>query len=172
MKEKTEEKSGDIFGKITEQVDKKLEALTKEGVQQNNVDYVGKLIDIKKDISKMNYLESEENNMMYRGYDNYGNYDNYGGGRSRDSRGRFMEGNRGNYGRRYRGHDMIDNMSEYYGTYMDGIENGRYSGPETSKALDYMLQSVEEFMMTLKNDANSQEEVDKIRRTAKRISDM
>lgn len=166
------EENKDMYKKIIEQIDKKLEVLTKEGIQQNNIDYVGKLVKAKKDISKIKKLESEGESNMYRGYDGYGAYDGYGtynGGRSRDSQGRYM-GN--NYGRRYRGHDMIDNVAEHYGTYMENRENGRYGSPEMNRALDYMLQSVEEFMNMLKKDASSQEEVEKIKRTARKISEM
>lgn len=167
--EEKENKSKETIKKMCEQIEKKLEALTKEGIQQNNVDYIGKLIDIKKDIKEME--ESE----MYNNYGNYGRdyYDNYSGGRMRDSQGRFMEGNYNNrYGRRYRGDDTIDEMAMHYGNYMENRENGRYGSPEMNKALDYMLASVEEFMGMLKNDASSQEEVEKIRKTAEKISRM
>lgn len=164
-----------IFEQVNEQIDKKIEALSKEGIQKTNIDYLGKLLDAKKDMKEM-----EETNMMYRGYDNYGrdaygtydNYGNYGGGRSRDSRGRFMEGGRGNYGRRYRGDDMMEEMSEHYGDYMENKESGRYGSPEMSKAFDYMLKSAKDFFKYLKEEASSQEEIEKIRRTAREISEM
>lgn len=162
--------------KLCEQIDKKLEELVKQGVQQTNVDYIGKLIDLKKDIAKIEKMEGEDN--MYRDYDNYGRdsygtYDRmYAGGRSRDSRGRFMEDGRGSYGRRYRGHDMIDDMSENYGTYMEGNASGRYGNPETTKSLQYMLQSAEDFFKHLKGEATSQEEVEMIKKSARRISEM
>lgn len=170
-----EDAKKELTEKITQQVDKKLEELTKAGIQQTNIDYVGKLIDIKKDIKGM-----EENEMMYRGYDNYGRdsygeYDNYGtynGGRRRDSRGRYMEDGREAYGRRYRGDDMMEDMSENYGRYMENRENGRYGSPETSKSFDYMLKSAKDFFKHLKEEAGSQEEIEKIRRTAREISEM
>lgn len=177
--EKQDKKDKSIFDNVTEQVDKKIKAITEQGIQQTNIEYLGNLIDIKKDISKINHLEMEDENMMYRGYDNYGrdSYGTYGndyynGGRRRDSQGRYMENGRSSYGRRYRGHDMIDDMADSYGEYMENRENGRYGSPEMGKALDYMLKSVEEFMMMLKKDASSQEEVEKIKRTARKISDM
>lgn len=184
MEEKQEKEKTKVFDKICEQVDKKLEALTNEGIQQTNIDYLGKLIDVKKDISKINHTEMEEE-MMYREYDNYGNYDGYGrdsygrdnygtynGGRRRDSRGRYMEGGRGNYGRRYRGDDMMEDMAENYGRYMESHESGNYGGPETSKSFDYMLKSAKDFFKHLKDEAGSQEEIEKIRRTAREISEM
>ena len=62
-------------------------------MQTNNIDFLYKMIDVKKDIAE---IEKEEQEMMYSNYgnyDNYGEYDrSYGGGRRRDSRGRYMEG--------------------------------------------------------------------------------
>ena len=170
MKENSE-----ILFKVGEQIDKKIEALEKEKIQQTNIDYLNKLMDFKYKVAKINHMKKEDENMMYGNYDDYGNYGNYnnygkdayGRNYQRDSRGRFMDG--GNYGRRYRGHDMIDEIGAYYGTYMENKENGRYGSPETSKALEYMLKSVEDFIMTLKNDAQSQEEIEKIRKTARKI---
>ena len=164
---------------MKEKVEKKIQEITKNGIQQANIDYLYKLIDIHKDLANEEYWKKEEEQMMYRGYDNYdrnsyGTYGNdyYNGGRRRDSQGRYMENGRSSYGRRYRGHDMIDDMADSYGEYMENRENGRYGSPEMGKALDYMLKSVEEFMMMLKKDASSQEEVDKIKKTARKISDM
>lgn len=168
------EQKNETLDKICEQVDKSLKTVLEQKVQPGNADYLYKLIDVKKDIIQIKGMEDDS--MMYRGYDNYGredygNYGTYAGGRSRDSRGRYM-GNDRSYGRRYRGHDYIDDMAETYGTYMENRENGRYGSPEMDKALDFMLKSVEDFMKMLKQDASSQEEVEKIRRTAKRISEM
>lgn len=102
---------------------------------------------------------------------NYGNYGTYGrdeyGARGRDSRGRYT--GRG-YGRNtYRGEEMLEDMMENYGTYM---ERGNYGGPESEKAFDYMLKSAEDFMMHLFEESESPEQMEKIRRTAKRISEM
>lgn len=166
--------NNETINKVCEQIDKKIEALEKEKIQQTNIDYLNKLMDFKYKVVKINHIKKEDENMMYgnyNDYDNYGNYgrDVYGRNYQRDSRGRFMGND--NYGRRYRGHDAIEDMSAYYGTYMENKENGRYGSPETSKALDYMLKSVEEFIMTLKNDAQSQEEIEKIRKTARKIAE-
>lgn len=111
---------------------------------------------------------------MYRdrGYGDYPSM-NYGT-RRRDSRSRYMEG--GNYGKRYRGYDMIDDMSDKYARYEEGKEQymrGNYGAKEdTMKSLEYMLQSVEDFMCMLEEDAQSQEEVEMIKQTARRIAEM
>lgn len=101
---------------------------------------------------------------------NYGAYNgNYGeyGARARDGRGRFM----GEYGRRgvagsgrgrYRGHDLIDDMDQYYGNYNESRESyrrGNYGAADDSmKSLDYMLKSVHQFLRMLKEDADNPEE--------------
>lgn len=175
MEENKEQEKNNIFDKVCEQVEKKIEEISKVGIQQTNIDYLGKLVDVKKDIAEINYTEKEEENMMYRGYDNYGrgsygNYDNYN---TRDRR--YNES--GNYGARgydmkYRGHDMIEDMSDNYGAYMGNRESGRYGSPEMSKAFDYMLKSAKDFFKHLMEEATSQEEIEKIRRTAREISEM
>ena len=88
--------------------------------------------------------------------------DDYGR-RSRDSRGRYM--GRGNY----EGEDMIEEMREHYDNYMDG---GRYNGQEKEKAFDYMLKSAEDFFCYLMEEVENPEQMEKIKRTARRISEM
>ena len=140
------------------------------------------MIDIKKDIVE---IEKEEEEMMYRGrgYGNYGNYNreygeegNYGRrgrGRERDSQGRF-KGGRGSG--RYRGHEMLEDMQYSYGEYSEGKEQyneGNYGAKgDTMKSLEYMLESVVEFIEMLKEDATSQEEVELIKHYSKKISQM
>lgn len=167
------EKKDEVFDKICEQVDKKLKALTNEGIQQSNIDYLGKLIDVKKDIADINHKEKEEEIMMYRdgsNYGNYGTYNNYGA-RQRDSRGRFMEGNNygRNYGARYRGHDMLDDASMYYGNYMENRENGRYGSPETDKAFDYMVKSATDFIDHIFNEVDSPEQAEMLKMELRKL---
>lgn len=166
-----EKKEDKVYEEVCEQIDKKVKALKDQGIQQSNIDYLGKLLDAKKDISKINKMEMEEENMMY-GYDNYGrdsygNYGNYGGGRRRDSQGRYMENGRSSYGRRYRGHDMIDDMSDNYSRYMENRENGRYGSPETDKAFDYMVKSATGFIDHIFNEIDSPEQAEKFKREIK-----
>lgn len=160
-----------------------IKEIVNDGITVNNIDMLSQVVDIHKDIANENYwCEKEEMiNMKYRtsGRNSYG-------ARRRDSRGRYMAGGHGenygnygesgNYAKRYRGHDMIDGMYEDYGVYMEGKEEGRrgnYGAKEDSmEALRYMLQSVEDFMMMLNEEAESQEEVEMIKRTARNIAEM
>lgn len=162
--------------KVKECVKEKIDNIIENGIEIDNLDLLYKLVDIHKDIENEEYWKCKEEVMCmnYRDYGReYGNYGNYGredyGRRMRDSRGRYME--RGNYGRRYRGDDMMDQMHEHYGRYQ---ENKEMYGTDanTMKSLEYMLQSVEDFMMMLKEEAGSQEEVEMIQRTARKISEM
>lgn len=98
--------------------------------------------------------------MRYNDYGDYGRRGVPGTGRGRyNARGR---------GRGYRGEDMLEEIMEHYETYMDG---GNYNG-ETDKAFDYMLKAAEDFMMHLFDESDSPEQMEKIRRTARKISEM
>lgn len=142
----------------------------------NTVEALGDLVDICKDIANIEYWEEKEECEMYGRYgrDEYGNYGrgNYGeygnyGNYGRDSYGRRERDSRG----RYKGHDYMDEMYDHYGRYMEG--RSRYGANEdTKKSLEYMLRSMEDFARMLKEDAQSQEEVEMIRQTAQRIANM
>ena len=115
----------------------------------------------------MRYRDSYEN------YGEYGEYDrSYGGGRRRDSRGRYMEGN--SYGRRgydtkYSGHDMLDEMNYSYGAYSDNNEYGNY-GETSTKELKKMLDCNIALIEHLKKNAKSQEEIEIIDRKVQEMS--
>lgn len=176
-KKQTEEK--DVLEKVTEEVDKSIKRIMEQGVQTNNIDFLYKMIDVKKDIAE---IEKEEQEMMYSNYgnyDNYGEYDrSYGGGRRRDSRGRYMED--GSYGRRgvkgtgrgrYRGEEMMEDMMYHYGNYNEGRE--QYGADEeTMKSFKYMLKSFKDYYKHLKEEASSQQEVKMLEDVAREISEM
>ena len=179
MEQETEKKETKVLDKLKEETDKSMKRVLEQGVQTNNVDFLYKMIDIKKDIAE---IEKEEQEMMYSNYgnyDNYGEYDrSYGGGRRRDSRGRYMEG--GSYGRRgvkgtgrgrYRGEEMMDEMAYHYGNYSEGRE--QYGADqETMKSFQYMLKSFKDYYKHLKQEASSQQEVQMLEDVAREISEM
>lgn len=174
MEQETEKKETKILDKLKEETDKSMKRVLEQGVQTNNVDFLYKMIDIKKDIAE---IEKEEQEMMYG---NYGRYDDmsYSGGRRRDSRGRYMEG--GSYGRRgvpgsgrgrYRGEEMMDEMMYHYGNYNEGRE--QYGADEeTMKSFKYMLKSFKDYYKHLKEEASSQQEVKMLEDVAREISEM
>lgn len=174
MEQETEKKETKVLDKLKEETDKSMKRVLEQGVQTNNVDFLYKMIDIKKDIAE---IEKEEQEMMYG---NYGRYDDmsYSGGRRRDSRGRYMEGS--SYGRRgvpgtgrgrYRGEEMMDEMMYHYGNYNEGRE--QYGADEeTMKSFKYMLKSFKDYYKHLKQEASSQQEVQMLEDVAREISEM
>ena len=86
------------------------------------------------------------------------------GRRRKDSRGRYM------------GDEMMNDMHEAYRDYSDGREEmnmGNYSAKDdTMKSLEYMMQSVVQFIEMLEKDANSQEEIEIIKDYTRQISEM
>ena len=167
--EEEKKQETNVLDKTKEEVEKFIKQVTESGLQVANVELLYKLIDIHKDINNEEYWKKKEENMMYR------DYDNYSGGRSRDSRGRYMDsyGRRGVPGTgrgRYRGYDMIEEMGEHYGDYSEGRDN--YGNDrETEKSFDKMLQSLEDFTYLIMQEADSQDKIEKVRKTARKISE-
>lgn len=176
----------DIHTQTKEETEKIIKDILDDGITNDNIDYLYKVIDIHKDIANEEYWKEKEDNMRYRnsGRGMYGNYDmmdNYGrhdyndsyGRRRRDSRGRFMERGRD---RKYRGEEPMEDMYENYHMYLDGkdqYDRGNYGAKEdTMKSLKYMLESVVCFFDMLKEDATSQDEVELIKKYAREISEM
>lgn len=164
------EESVDVLDKLKEETENVICDILEDGIKIDNIDFLYKVIDVKKDIAE---IEKEEQEMMYGNYDNYSEYDrSYNGGRRRDSLGRYMEGN--SYGRRgydtkYRGHDMLDEMNYSYGAYSDNNEYGNY-GETSTKELKKMLDCNIALIEHLKKNAKSQEEIEIIDRKVQEMS--
>ena len=158
-----------MHSKLIRATEEKIESILEEGINTSNLEHLDKLVDIHKDMK-------EEECMRYEGYNNYGNYNgynNYGRNVGYNNYGNYGEasyGRRG-YDTKYRGHEHLDRMYDNYGRYEEG--RSRYGANEdTKKSLEYMLRSMEDFAMMLKEEASSQEEVEMIRQTAQRIAQM
>lgn len=159
--------------KLREQSSKLMQEIADQEINTNNVQFLGELVDIQKDICEIE-KEMEYMNYVRGNYGNYGNYGEYG----RRGYGEYSDG--GNYGRdsygrrgydsKYRGHDKINEMDNEYGRYMESREYG--AGEDTKRSLHYMLKSMEDFAKMLREEAQSQEEVQMIRETAQRIAQM
>lgn len=164
-------KDKELEKKLIKETEESLKTMLNDGITDSNLDYIYKLVDIHKDLK-------EEESMNYRGYGNYG-YGNMGGygeyGRGGYGEGSYGEGNYGRRGvpgsgrRRYRGDDMLNEMHEEYGAYMEG---GSYGGEDTMKALKYMLKSAEDFFKHIQEEAKSPEEIEMVKETARKISMM
>ena len=173
---KNEETKENVLIKTKSEVERIIKQITENGLQTANVELLYKLIDIHKDIENEKYWKEKEEESMYRGRD-YFMDDSYNGGRSRDSHGRYMDGSYGRRGvpgtgrGRYRGYDMIEEMGEHYGDYSEGRDN--YGNDrETEKSFDKMLQSLEDFTYLIMQEADSQDKIEKVRKTARKISEM
>ena len=156
--------------KLIETTEKYIKQILEEDLTTESLDNLYKL-------TKINCMVKKgENNMNYNDYGNYRDYDGRGPGHG--SYGRYdgyREYNDG-YGRRgvdskYRGYGHLDRMYNEYGNYSYGRE--RYGANEdTKRSLEYMLRSMEDFARMLKEEAQSQEEVQMIKQTAQRIAQM
>nr|DAT77112.1 MAG TPA: hypothetical protein [Caudoviricetes sp.] len=175
MENETQDNKTQMLCDVKEEVEKLIKQITANGLQPGNVELLYQLIDIHKDIENERYWKDKEENMMYRGRDYYMN-DGYSDMRSRDGRGQYMDtyGRRGVKGTgrgRYRGYDIIDEMGEHYGNYSEGRDT--YGNDhETEKSFDKMLESLEDFTYLIMQEADSPDKVDKVRKTARKISEM
>lgn len=165
-----QEQNKKLNKEVKKLVEEKIGKILEVGIQSDNVDYLYKLIDIHKDIENEDYWKVKKEGIMMRYRDNYDDeYGNYGR-RMRDSRGRYMA--RGNY----RGGDMIEDMRDMYDEYSENKEEygrGNYRAKDdTMKSLDYMLKSVVQFMQMLEENADSEEEMQLIKKYARKISEM
>jgi hypothetical protein len=158
--------SKELMNGIKEVVEQQLNVLKQSGINTSNLDYAYKLVDIHKDIENEEYWKVKEDVMRYREYGRYsdGSY----GRRGRDSRGRYT----GNYPE-----DRIDEMYMNYQAYSEGKDaygrSGNYSAKEDSMmCLEHMLESMVDFVKMLKEEANSQEEMELIRKYVHKLSDM
>lgn len=155
----------EVQDKGIEKTEQIINTLLDEGIQPGNVEYLYKLVDIHKDFKNEKYWKNKEENMRY----NYGNYNEGSYGRRGvpgTGRGRYRDG--GSYSRNY-GEEALNEMHESYNDYM---ENSSYGGPETMKALKYMLKSAEDFFKHIQEEAQSPEEIEMVKETAKKISMM
>ena len=135
--------------RVIEKVTESIKNIMDEGITTNNIDNLVKL-------SKIKHYAKEDKEMYGNygrrpGYDTYGrdNYGTYYGEYGRDSYGR-----RG-YDMKYRGDDSLDRMSGEYGRYMESRERYGAGSQESDKSFHYMVKALEDFIMVLKQEAES-----------------
>ena len=170
--------------KLKKMVEQEINNMTSDGLKPQDLEVLSKLVDVHKDLENEEYwkVKKEAIEMRYnRGYGEYGDYESYGeyGRRGVPGTGRSY-GRRGvpgtGRGRRYRGEEMMNEMHGAYRDYSEGkeeVEMGNYGAKnDTMKSLDYMMQSVVQFIEMLKKDAASQEEMELIQNYAHQISEM
>lgn len=148
--------------RVIKEVESSIEVILDDGLTNENLDTLYKLVDIHKDIVKerkekfdMNYGYGN-----YNGYENYNGYGNYGEYSGRGpSHGAYGEYGRNSYGRRgrdmkYRGEDYLDRMHNEYGRYEES--RSRYgAGKESDEAHKYMVESLKDFIKYLNETAET-----------------
>ena len=165
------EEEKNIQDKIMEKIEPIIERTLDKDITAEDLNILGKLVDIHKDIKNEEYWERKVDFMNYGNYGNYGNnYGNYGryNGRSAgyDSYGRENYGRRG-VDSRYKGYGHLDRMSDEYGRYQDSRE--RYgAGQETDKSFHYMVEALEDFIKVLNEEADSQQQKQMLMETLQR----
>lgn len=170
--EKKEEKT--FQDEIKEKTEQAIKTVTEQGINNNNIDFLYKAIDIHKDLCNEKYWEVKEEYYMYGNYNegNYGRRGVRGTGRGRYSEGSY--GRRGVPGSgrgRYRGEAMLEEMMEEYGNYSEGRE--MYGADQdTLKSFKYMLKSFKDYYKHLKEEASSQEEIQLLEQTAREMLEM
>lgn len=153
--------------KVIEKSEEAINRITKEGLTTNNLETLYKLMDIYKDAKEVKNMNYGNYNGRTPGHGAYGEY-NRGYGEYNDG---YNDYGRRGVDSKYRGYGHLDRMYNEYGNYSYGRE--RYGANEdTKKSLEYMLRSMEDFAHMLKEEAQSQEEVQMIKQTAQRIAQM
>lgn len=173
---------------LKEKIQEKIKAITEEGLDNIDIDLLGKMVDIHKDIDEEQYhcekikLKKEANDMRYGNYGEYGEY----GRRRRDSRGRYMEGgyNEGGYprGRGNYGHYMpypevyMDRMMDGMEGYMEGREQynrGNYGAKgQTVESLEKMLEGIVAFVEDIQQDPEQKEEKEVVNHYIRKLKEM
>lgn len=166
---------------VKEKVMKEIEKLTKEGISGSNLEALYKLVDIHKDISNEEYWKYLKGEMEMYDREEYGAR---GRGQSGRGRGRYNEGGyersgRGNgsgtrYGNRSgRIYDIMDGWEEYRDGMDEYKDRGSYGAKEKGlESLEFMLDAFVKWFEDISRDAETQEEVDLIKKYAKKIKEM
>ena len=173
-KEVKEEKQ-DIMQDVKKKTEEIIKTYVDKELNTEDLEILGNLVDIHKDISNEEYWKRKENINMYGNYGrgNYGNYGaNYGNYNGRvPSRGAYGDGysegygeyGDGSYGRRgrdsrYRGDDHLDRMYSEYGRYQEGRQAYGAGSQESDKSFHYMVKALEDFVRVLYEEADTQQE--------------
>lgn len=141
----------DISKELIKQTQEKIKEILDNEISPNNIEHLDKLVDILKDTKEVENMNYGNYGARRPGYDSYGEY--VRGYYRGEDYGRDSYGRRG-YDMKYRGDDTLDRMHNEYGRYMESRE--RYgAGEETDKSFHYMVKALEDFIMVLKEEAET-----------------
>lgn len=162
----------EIKEKLNNQVEKQIQEILEEGVHSENVEMLGELVDIHKDLKNEEYWKKKEEVYAMKYRDDYGPYSrrgNYRDGGSYGRRGRY----RGGYGD---GEEKMEEMMEHYENYNEArreYDRGNYgAGSDKIKSLEYMLESGVDFFEMLQEEAESPEEMELVKKYFRKIGNM
>lgn len=141
-----EEEKKELLDSLKEKVKEPLKQIEENGINENNVDYTYRLIDIYKDIQE---IKCKEDIMRY-GRD-YGD-SSYGYGYGAESYGR--RGVPGTGRRYYRGEEALDEMKYHYGNYQN---SGSYGAKEDSAYK--MTEALKKFIFTTTEELEPNEKM-------------
>lgn len=139
-----------MHDKLAKKAEESIKKILDEGITTANLDHLYKLTDIYKDakeVESMNYGNYGNYGARRPGYDSYGR-DNYG------EYGRDSYGRRG-YDMKYRGDDSLDRMAGEYGRYQESRQRYGAGSQESDKSFHYMVKALEDFVMVLKEEAET-----------------
>ena len=131
---------------IIEKTNEQIKEILETGINTNNIEYLYKL-------SKINHMAKEDECMNYGtygrpGYNAYGTYSRRG------------------YDMKYRGEDELDRLRGEYGRYMESRSYG--DGEESEKSFHYMIKSLEGFIRTIGEEAETPQQKQMLRETLQR----
>ena len=157
--------------KLMEQIKKELKDIEEKGINASNLELIGKLADIYKDLGEIEKMEEGGQKMQ-----DYGRYrENYRDG-GYNARGNYRDGgyNEG-YGRRYsRMRDYMDLMVDGMDQYEYGKERYMHSGDEgrIMEGLEKLMYAMCMFVESTMDFAETPQEKELIRKHIQKISRM
>ena len=138
--------------KLLDKVCEYLNKVSNQNLDAADIDYLSKVVDIYKDIKEVENMNN---------YGEYGRYDAYG---------------RRGVDARYRGESYMDGMASSYRNYEEArneYNRGNYGAKEDGlKELEYMMHAAMKFIKMVKEEANSPEEQEIVRKHIMKISEM
>ena len=165
-----------ISEKVTKEVEKCICRLIENGLEKEDVELLGDLVDIHKDIENEKYWKNKEENTMYYNKYNDGTYSrDFSGAYGRQGMKGTGEYSRYNGGRgsgRYRGEDMLNTTYEAYRDYNRDMEYGNYGTRESMQKIEIMADSLMDFVEHIMETAKTPEEKELIQRKIQELGRM
>lgn len=147
----------DTMHALKEMIETELKDILRIGIQEDNIDNLGKLIDIHKDLENEEYWDYKKSKHSYS-QDKKMNLADKKSGMHKNLEEKVCE--------------MMEHC-EHYSEATKAVSKGDYEAKEISmKSLKYMLESACQFIDMLAREANSQEEMQLIRMYTRKIGRM